>query len=204
MKSFFAGVAICIATYLSLIFDNQYVSSAVFAIGIYLVMMFNLDLYTGYVPKIKNINTLSLHHLLKILLGNFIGVVTTSILLRGSKLYDAVSFKASKITDINDIQFITCLQTICLGIICGWIIAFIVCNKNIILKYIFALPLIMTFILIDSKHCIAYISYLALCNDEINMYQILYLMLIVLGNFIGGLTFSVFNKENENGYSKNL
>ena len=195
MKSFFAGVAICIATYLSLLFDNQYVSSAVFAIGIYLVMMFGLDLYTGYVPKIKNINKISLYQSLDIFLGNFIGVVTTSILLRGSKLYDVVSLKASKITDINNIQFITCLQAICLGIICGWIIAFIVCNKNIILKYIFTLPLIMTFILIDSKHCIAYMSYLALGDGQITIYQILYLMLIVLGNFIGGLTFSVFNKD---------
>ena len=197
MKSFFAGVAICIATYLSLTFDNQYISSAVFAIGIYLVMMFDLDLYTGYVPKIKNINKLSLYRALDIFLGNFIGVVTTSILLRGSKLYDVVSFKASKITDINNIQFVTCLQIICLGIICGWIIAFIVCNKNIFLKYIFTVPLIMTFILIDSKHCIAYMSYLVLSNAEINVYQILYLILIVLGNFIGGLTFSIFNKENE-------
>ena len=97
MKSFFAGVAICIATYLSLTFDNQYISSAVFAIGIYLVMMFDLDLYTGYVPKIKNINKLSLCRSLDIFLGNFIGVATTSILLRGSELYDVVSFKASMI-----------------------------------------------------------------------------------------------------------
>lgn len=198
MKSFFAGVAICIATYLSLIFDNQYVSSAVFAIGIYLVMMFDLELYTGYVPKIQNINKLSLHQSLDIFSGNFIGVVTTSILLRGSKLYDVVSFKASTITDIDNIQFVTCLQTMCLGIICGWIIAFIVCNENTILKYIFALPLIMTFILIDSKHCIAYMSYLVLDNYKLNTYQILYLMLIVLGNFIGGLTFSVFSKYKTN------
>lgn len=175
IKSILAGIAIAIGAYINLKLGGI-TGAVLFAVGLFLVCNFKLNLYTGkvgYTGIIKN---------LPILLGNLIG----SLILYFYPTEKAIEIIQNKINIPLHITFIN-------SIICGILIyAAVDCFKKG--KDYMILVCVPAFILFGAEHCVADMCYAAsahICSWQL----ILFLVIIILGNSIGSLLFRYFTKE---------
>ena len=174
IKSIFAGIAIAIGALINLKIGG--IAGAVFfSVGLYLVCVFNLNLYTGkvgYTGIIKN---------LLILLGNLIG----SLILY---FYPMDNAKFVIKTKMNTPLYITFIN----AIICGILIyaAVEAFKKGKEYMIVICVP---AFILFGAEHCIADICYAASAH-ALSWNLTLMIAIVVLGNSIGSIIFRYFTK----------
>ena len=174
-KSILAGVAIAIGAYINLKIGG--VAGAVFfSVGLFLVCIFNLKLYTGkvgYTGIIRN---------LPILLGNLIG----SLILLFYPTEKAVEIMKAKMNVSPPITFLN-------SIICGILIyaAVEAFKKRREYMIIICVP---AFILFGAEHCVADMCYAASAH-YFSFELVLFLLTVIIGNSIGSLIFRYFTKE---------
>lgn len=180
--SIFAGLSISFGAMFYLIIPNQYLASAIFSLGIILVMTFNFKLFTGVIPKQFQLNQ-SLSTNLIIYSGNILGAMIGSLFALSSPKSSLIIQKAFTIIE-NKTDF---LRTLIAGVACGIIIGLIVHIKNQKFQVIMAGPLIMLFILLGFEHCIANSFYMLVSSNI----KIGILLASTIGNIIGGLFVSI-------------
>ena len=184
IKSIMAGVCISLGCiiYLSIINTNKIVGAALFSIGLYSVIIFGFNLYTGKVCS-KDSYKIPLY-LPSVWIFNLVGCIIMSLLmvsheqiLNNSYLLVLDKLNKSYFTLFTD------------SIICGVCI----CISTMGYKNNPILPLfgVMVFILSGAEHTIAdmcYILLAALYNTDILSWELLkFILIITIGNTIGGL-----------------
>ena len=195
IKSILAGIMISIGGTIFLSIDNKIVGAALFAIGLFMICTRGLNLFTGKIGYIFDNNLKYTLEVIITLIGNFIGTFTSAYILKYTRIYSIISEKAKNICSIklND----KLLSIFILSIFCGLLMYLAVNNfketKDSFGKYASIFLCVIVFILCNFEHSIAnmyYFSIVGLWSSK----AFLYLLIMVLGNSIGGIFIPLCDK----------
>lgn len=194
LKSILAGIVIAIGGTIYLSIDNKILGSVFFTIGLFTVVVYSLNLYTGKIGYlVNNFNIKYIKELIITLIGNFIGTFFVGFILKFTRIYSLINEKAKVIVDIklND----NFLSILILSFFCG-ILMFLAVNGYKTLKdsgkYLAVFLSVIVFILCGFEHCIANMYYFTIANSY-NLVALKYLLIMILGNSIGGVLIPIFN-----------
>lgn len=195
IKSILAGIMIGIGGTIFLSLDDKIIGSFMFAIGLFIIVSFSLNLFTGKVGYIFNNKPKYLVEVFLTLIGNFIGTFITGYVLSLTRISNVLFSKAQIMCKIklND----SLLSIFLLAIFCG-LLMYIAVNgyktiTNSIGKNIIVFLSVAVFILCGFEHSIADMFYFTIAN----MYSsktLLYLTIIIFGNATGGVIIPLSNK----------
>lgn len=192
IKSIFAGIMIGIAGTVYLRVDNNIVGALLFSIGLLVICMYGMNLYTGKIGYIL-INKLNyIYELLITILGNFIGTFLVARLVLLTR-FKSVSDKAVDLVNLklNDNLF----SIFILAMLCG-ILMYIAVNNykkinNEIGKYSCIFMCVMVFILSGFEHSIANMYYISVAN-LLSLKSLLYIFIMILGNSVGSILIALY------------
>ena len=200
IKSILAGIMIGIGGTIYLSLDDKIVGSILFAIGLFIIVVYSFNLYTGKIGYlINNFNKKYIRELIITLIGNFIGTLFVGFILKYTRIYTMISEKAKTLADIklND----TLISILILSFFCG-ILMYLAVNtyKEVkdIGKYLAVFLGVIVFILCGFEHCIANMYYFSVA-DIWSLKTLGYTGIMVLGNSIGSFIIPLCNlviKEN--------
>mgnify|MGYP004608331103 FL=1 len=200
IKSILAGIMIGIGGTIYLSLDNKIVGSILFAIGLFIIVVYSFNLYTGKIGYlINNFNKKYIRELIITLIGNFIGTFFVGFILRYTRIYNMISEKAKTLADIklND----TLISILILSFFCG-ILMYLAVNtyKEVkdIGKYLAVFLGVIVFILCEFEHCIANMYYFSVSSTW-SLNTLLYLLVMILGNSLGGILIPLCNKVIKKG-----
>lgn len=200
IKSILAGIMIGIGGTIYLSLDNKIVGSILFAIGLFIIVVYSFNLYTGKIGYlINNFNKKYIRELIITLIGNFIGTFFVGFVLRYTRIYTSISDKAKGLVDIklND----TLISILILSFFCG-ILMYLAVNtyKEVkdIGKYLAVFLGVIVFILCGFEHCIANMYYFTVSSTW-SLNTLLYLLVMILGNSLGGILIPLCNKVIKKG-----
>lgn len=209
VKSILAGVAISIGgtIFLTLRATNNVMGALMFSVGILMVMEFKLLLYTGYVPTSRESQKFG-NYLLNttgVFIGNLLGAMITALLISlttvGDKLFDvATAVCNAKLGEnfLGDGILLNLLSVFVLSIFCGIIIAAIVKATNLKHKVLYVAFMIAVFILCGFEHVVADAFYFALSLQLYTLEGIVFMIICMLGNFVGGFICSFVKTPEKN------
>lgn len=187
LKSAFGGAAIGVGGTVYLSVENHVAGSFLFALGLFTIYTFKLSLYTGKVCYISNKKPSYLGEVALVFLGNILGAVSYGYLLRGTRLHKLVEpvqvLVAKKLSD--DVYSTFIMAILCGIMMCIAVIGFQTITDSVGKHLALVLP-IMVFILSGFEHSIADLFYYSLA-DAWSAHAVKYLLLIALGNMIGGM-----------------
>lgn len=200
IKSILAGIMIGIGGTIYLSLDNKIVGSILFAIGLFIIVVYSFNLYTGKIGYlINNFNKKYIRELIITLIGNLIGTFFVGFILKYTRIYTMISEKAKTLADIklND----TLISILILSFFCG-ILMYLAVNtyKEVkdIGKYLAVFLGVIVFILCGFEHCIANMYYFSV-SSTLSLNTLLYLLVMILGNSLGGILIPLCNKVIKNG-----
>lgn len=200
IKSILAGIMIGIGGTIYLSLDNKIVGSILFAIGLFIIVVYSFNLYTGKIGYlINNFNKKYIRELIITLIGNFIGAFFVGFILKYTRIYNMISEKAKTLADIklND----TLISILILSFFCG-ILMYLAVNtyKEVkdIGKYLAVFLGVIVFILCGFEHCIANMYYFSVSSTW-SLNTLLYLLAMILGNSLGGILIPLCNKVIKKG-----
>lgn len=173
LKSFGAGLAIAIGALLYINIGGGVAGAIMFSIGIYLVLWFGLNLYTGKIGYINSYKDIP--NILLIIIGNLIGCALTLI---SPATPFVISITAAKLAQPLYIIFIK-------AIICGILIYAGVDQYKKQKEYapILAIP---AFILAGAEHSIADACYF-IAARAFSLEVVIFILIVIIGNAIGSL-----------------
>ena len=199
-KSFLAGIMIAIGGTVFLSIENKVIGASLFSIGLFGVLIYNLNLYTGKIGYlITNFNLKYIKELIITLIGNFIGACSVGFILRYTRIFDNIYEKALNLanTKLND----NILSIFILSIFCGLLMYYAVNGfkkQTDFGKYLVVYLGVAVFILCGFEHCIANMYYFSVA-DIWSLKTLGYTGIMVLGNSIGSFIIPLCNlviKEN--------
>lgn len=200
IKSILAGIMIGIGGTIYLSLDNKIVGSILFVIGLFIIVVYSFNLYTGKIGYlINNFNKKYIRELIITLIGNFIGTFFVGFILKYTRIYTMISEKAKTLADIklND----TLISILILSFFCG-ILMYLAVNtyKEVkdIGKYLAVFLGVIVFILCGFEHCIANMYYFSVSSTW-SLNTLLYLLVMILGNSLGGILIPLCNKVIKKG-----
>ncbi len=193
-KSFLAGIMIAIGGTVFLSIENKVIGASLFSIGLFGVLIYNLNLYTGKIGYlITNFNLKYIKELIITLIGNFIGACSVGFILRYTRIYDNIYEKAFNLanTKLND----NILSIFILSIFCGLLMYYAVNGfkkQTDFGKYLVVYLGVAVFILCGFEHCIANMYYFSVA-DIWSLKTLGYTGIMVLGNSIGSFIIPLCN-----------
>lgn len=193
-KSFLAGVMIAIGGTVFLSIENKVIGASLFSIGLFGVLIYNLNLYTGKIGYlITNFNLKYVKELAITIIGNFIGACSVGFILRYTRIYDNIYSKALILanTKLND----NLLSIFILSIFCGLLMYFAVNGfkkQTDFGKYLVVYLGVAVFILCGFEHCIANMYYFSVA-DIWSLKTLGYTGIMVLGNSVGSFIIPLCN-----------
>ena len=200
IKSILAGIMIGIGGTIYLSLDNKIVGSILFAIGLFIIVVYSFNLYTGKIGYlINNFNKKYIRELIITLIGNFIGAFFVGFILKYTRIYTMISEKAKTLADIklND----TLISILILSFFCG-ILMYLAVNtyKEVkdIGKYLAVFLGVIVFILCGFEHFIANMYNFSVSSTW-SLNTLLYLLVMILGNSLGGILIPLCNKVIKKG-----
>ena len=147
--------------------QNPVVGSFLFAVGLFTVVVFQLQLYTGKIGYLPFQTPKYLLELLITWVGNFIGTFLVATMVHNSRIYDGMAEKVQTIasTKLND-EF---LSIFLLAVFCG-ILMFIAVDvfrnqTGSTIRFIGVFVPVMVFILSGFEHVIANMFYFSLADS---------------------------------------
>lgn len=184
-KAIVAGLTIGIGCTVYLNMDNSIVASFLFGLGLFTIINFDLNLFTG---KIGYINKTNYIEILITLLGNAIGVNIMAFLIKQTRLSSKLIEKAEPIVaaKLNDTYISLFLLAVCCGVLMFIAVATFKKQPNI-LGTLAVFLCVSVFIMAGFEHCIANMYYLSLVSSP--SAYILPLIVMILGNSTGGILF---------------
>lgn len=204
IKSILAGIMIGIGGTIYLSLENKIVGATLFAIGLFVIVTKELNLYTGKIGYLFDNGVKYILELLITLIGNFIGTFIVGYILQFTRISQQIMPKAKQICEIktND----TILSILILSVFCG-ILMYLAVNgyktmKDNIAKYAGVFLGVIVFILCGFEHCIANMYYFTIANMW-TLNSIGYLGIMILGNSFGGVLFPLCDKLMET-FKKNI
>lgn len=189
LTSILAGFSIGLGGFIFLSVDNKIIGSALFSIGLFLVLTMGFSLFTGKVcylleGKVKN----NLINIVIIWCGNFVGSFMLSLIIRNTRQGAGIIERANSLCQIKNQDSL--LSLFLLGIICNIFIFIGVDefkkNEHIIGKYVAIILSVMGFILVGSEHCVADMFYYNMAGVySLDIFT--RLLVITAGNSVGGI-----------------
>ena len=185
--SIYSGLCIGLGGTVYLSCDNKILGSFLFGLGLFTILNFGFNLFTGKVGYFVN-NKPSYWGFLGIVwLGNFIGTFLFAKMIAATRYGATLQAKANALCLVKDSDSIVSLLV--LGIFCGMLM-FIAADgyKNIenqVGKVVVVFLPVMVFILSGFEHCIADKFYFSLAGD-FSALMLKSLIVITVGNSIGG------------------
>ena len=195
IKSVLAGIMIAIGGTIYLSIDNKVVGASLFGIGLFTIVVYGFNLYTGKIGYlVDNFNFKYIKMLVITLIGNFIGTFLVGYILKFTRIYSLIHNKAKSLVDIKlDDSLVSILI---LAFFCG-ILMYLAVNtykeSKDISKYLGVFLGVIVFILCGFEHCIANMYYFSVANAW-NVNALLYLLVMILGNSLGGMLIPLCNK----------
>lgn len=195
IKSVLAGIMIGIGGTIYLSLDNKVVGASLFGIGLFTIVVYGFNLYTGKIGYlVDNFNFKYIKMLVITLIGNFIGTFLVGYILKFTRIYSLIHDKAKSLVDIKlDDSLVSILI---LAFFCG-ILMYLAVNtykeNKDIGKYLGVFLGVIVFILCGFEHCIANMYYFSVANAW-NVNALLYLLIMILGNSLGGMLIPLCNK----------
>ncbi|MBE6356884.1 MAG: formate/nitrite transporter family protein [Lentisphaerae bacterium] len=199
LDAFFAGVFIGIAGTVYLSCANPVTGAFLFGSGLLTIVCFKLKLFTGaigYLVEQGNNFYRYLWELLLIWVGNFAGCAAVGYAVRNTRTLANIGDKVGKIAEIK--LYDSPLSLLILAIFCG-ILMFTAVDafKNeklpAVCRPVMVFLCVMVFILSGFEHCIANMYYFS-AADMWNGQTLLLILLMTLGNSIGGNLFAALVK----------
>ena len=180
--------------------ENKVIGASLFSIGLFGVLIYNLNLYTGKIGYlITNFNLKYIKELIITLIGNFIGACSVGFILRYTRIYDNIYEKALNLANIKLSDSI--ISIFILSIFCGLLMYFAVNGfkkQTDFGKYLVVYLGVAVFILCGFEHCIANMYYFSVA-DIWSLKTLGYTGIMVLGNSLGSFIIPLCNlviKEN--------
>ena len=174
--------------------ENKVIGASLFSIGLFGVLIYNLNLYTGKIGYlITNFNLKYVKELAITIIGNFIGACSVGFILRYTRIYDNIYSKALILanTKLND----NLLSIFILSIFCGLLMYFAVNGfkkQTDFGKYLVVYLGVAVFILCGFEHCIANMYYFSVA-DIWSLKTLGYTGIMVLGNSVGSFIIPLYN-----------
>ena len=192
IKGIYAGFMIGIGGTVYLAVDNKVVGSFLFAIGLLVVCMYGMNLYTGKIGYILINKVEYVWELLLSLIGNFIGTYIIGFLVRNTRF---IAYQEKALTISNIKLEDNLLSIFILAVFCGILMYIAVNNYKKVSgevgKYIGIFLCVMVFILCGFEHCVANMYYFAAANVW-TFKTFIYLFVMILGNSIGSIIIALF------------
>ncbi len=192
IKSIFAGIMIGIAGTVYLRVDNNLFGAFLFSIGLLVICMYGMNLFTGKVGYVLINKFNYIYELLITIVGNFIGTFLVARLVLLTR-FKSISDKAVNLVNLklND----NLLSIFILSILCG-ILMYIAVNNykkinNEIGKYSCIFMCVMVFILSGFEHSIANMYYISVAN-LLSFKSLLYIFIMLLGNSVGSILIALY------------
>ncbi len=191
-----AGMAISIGCVVFLSVENAVAGSILFAVGLLTVLVFKLNLFTGKAPYMCKNKPAYWGFCALVWLGNFVGTGLSALLIRFTRVYDKIIDRCTSVatTKVND----DLLSLFVLGIFCGIMMYIAVdtfINQGAEKNFSSSLVVVFcvaVFILAGFEHSVADMFYFML-SLPISKW-ILPLVIITLGNIVGGNVFCLLAK----------
>ena len=200
IKSVLAGIMIGIGGTIYLSIGNNVVGASLFGIGLFMIVIYGFNLYTGKIGYlVDNFNFKYIKMLVITLIGNFIGTFFVGYIFMFTRIYSLIHDKAKLLVNVKlDDSLISILI---LAFFCG-ILMYLAVNtykeNKDISKYLGVFLGVIVFILCGFEHCIANMYYFSVANIW-NLNTLLYLLIMILGNSLGGMLIPLCNKVIKKG-----
>lgn len=194
LTSIIAGFSIGLGGMIFLSVDNKIVGSALFSIGLFLVLTMQLSLFTGKICYVLEGKVgKNLRNILIIWVGNFIGSYILTFIIRNTRQWAGLTAKAASLCEIKNADSFVSLFF--LGVLCNIFIFIGVDeyknNEHVLGKYLAIILSVMGFILIGSEHCVADMFYYNMAGHySVDMF--IRLAVITVGNAVGGILANYF------------
>lgn len=196
IRSIQSGIMIGIGITVYLL-TSRYIGAFLFCIGLFVICNYGLPLYTGQVCYLLGRKKTYMIDLAPsiIWIGNFCGIVIISTLERLTRLGDTLFGSASAVmaTKMAD----SLVSLFILGVFCNFCIFLAVDGylngKGELTKYLSIIFGVMVFVLCGFEHSIADMYYITMSGTW-TWKNLVLLLVVSLGNTIGGLVFQLFKE----------
>lgn len=182
--------------------DGRIVGALLFSLGMFVILAFEMKLFTGLIPNIPHTNPKSYWQLPICLLGNFIGVFIVYVLVSQTYLSNEIIAAGSNLIATKLLLDNWAFSAISSGILCGVLITLSVLSvdhshkKGLSANVGVMFPIIV-FVFCGFDHSIANMFYFY-CLGEFSWRVVGYVALTVLGNLIGGIILPLVLKLRDN------
>lgn len=184
-----AGLLIGMGGAAFLAMENRVVGSVLFVVGLFTILSFGFQLFTGKVCYAGERGWRYVPELAVVWLGNFAGTFISGLLLRQTRMIAVAGPRAAELcaAKLND----GLLSLFILGIFCGAMMyAAVECYRlidNPVGKYIAPFLCIAVFIIGGFEHCIANMYYFTVAFVWTQPQAFLVLLTVTAGNAVGGI-----------------
>ncbi len=194
-KAVLAGGAIALGGIANIASQNKIAGSLFFCVGLFLVLVAGLNLFTGKICYVWDNKPVYLARLVVIYAGNFAGAVTVGSIVRYiDKFGSLLSAYGEGLTARIDAPW---WQIVLLGILCNILIYVAVEGyRSFDKEWKKALALLFgvsVFVLCGFEHSVADMFYLSACGVWSGK-GVLFIFLVTVGNIVGGLLVPTFNR----------
>ena len=194
IKGFMAGVLISIGGIIYLSLDNKIIGATFFSIGLLVICIYQMNLYTGKVGYAINNKPSYLIELLLSLIGNYLGTLFMALCILATRISN-ISEKAKLLANVKLNDSIPSI--LILSFCCGMLMYIAVNNykkiKDPVGKYICIFMCVIVFILSGFEHCVANMFYFNIAKC-FTLKMFAYLIIMILGNGLGAIFISAYDK----------
>lgn len=193
-----AGVSIAIGGVVFLSLDDRVLGALFFCVGLFTVCTFGFHLFTGKVGYLLDNPPAYLGWLGLVWLGNLAGTCLVGYAVRATRIGPALAEKAASLCQVKLTDSLTSIFI--LAVFCN-ILMFIAVdgfkrNTHELGKYLGLIFGVSVFILCGFEHCVANMFYFAVA-DLWSPVTVLYLVVMTLGNTLGGILIPACRKLKE-------
>ena len=192
-KSIIGGFLIGFGGTVYLNMDNKIVAAFLFGLGLFTIINFELNLYTG---KIGYLSKENWREILLTLIGNFIGTNLFAFLVLQTRLAGKLKEVVAPAVELklSDNLLSTCILAIFCGILMSIAVGTFKKLPNI-LGTLAVFLCVAVFILAGFEHCVANMFFFALSSSPAD--YLLTLLVAIAGNSLGGIAFYRLTKIKE-------
>ena len=199
LRAFATGIAIAIGGIVYLSCENRYLGAFLCGTGLFVILSFGFNLFTGKVGYAVENKPSYISSLLVIWLGNFAGTALSAFLVLNTRIC-CIADKASDMCDTKLAD--SPLSIFILAAFCG-LLMFIAADgyktiTNGAGKILAVFLPVVVFILSGFEHCVANMFYFTLAKAWSGK-AFVWLIIMTLGNSVGGILFPIRRK----GFIKN-
>lgn len=198
-RSLLAGIMIGIGGVIYLSCDNKYIGAFLFGLGLFTILTFGFNLYTGKIGYVVGNKPSYIIDLIIIWLGNLIGTMIVGLSVQLTRVGENLTEKAQVLceTKLSD----SLISIFVLSVFCG-LLMFIAADgyktlTNQVAQVMVVFLPVMVFILSGFEHCVANMFYFTVGNMW-SWQSVVWLAVMTVGNSVGGMVIPVISK----GYVK--